>query len=1249
MGRPAGTYGANTLNSLYFGIGFSIILALLVALVGPMFVDWTAYRAAFETEASQLLGHPVYVRGTADARLLPYPSLRFTDVTIGEDDGKPLMTVREFDAEIELFPLLSGEVNVTAMHVKAPVLNVRIAEDGTFEWIPAEPRTAIDPGRVRLSQVDIIDGSLHVSDARHREPIVVDDINLTLDARSLVGPYKADGSVSVGGTRYDVKMATGSNDGSGRFPLKASLTTPAHPVALVLDGLLAARERRPEWTGKLGLSRIIAENDHETRPWTLSGDVAISSRQVLARSLEFSYGREDRPFSITGAATLHLDGTPNFEAVLTSRQLDLDRTLGKGPDAPVDLSGVLGALSDTLAGLPPPPIDGHVGLSIPGIVAGGNVISDVEFDVTTTDGGWTVDTLDAMLPGHSKFSAAGRLMTSVPVAFEGNVALDCEQPATLIGWWMPDRPKSLLDGFSASGHLSASADGFRLSELDAKLKDGRLSGEIGYVPARGTGKPRINLTLDADRLKLTDVEAAADLFSARGGSGPDVVVQAKVGELDAGDARAEEIDVSAALTDAVLDVDRFFVRSLAGARVSASGTIRDITTTPDGSIQLRLSAEKVDGLADLARALLPGTALAETFRRAASVLSPLALETSVTAKAAGQGTALSMEVKGNAASTDIAGTLSFKGRIDRWDEADTSVDLALSAPNGVTLMRQFGLDVGAVGAMGGGHLEVSSMGRPREGLALVAKAEMGPTDLALNGSLTLSPSAAPKAEVEASVKSPDVGGLLALTGSVLQGVVASTPVDLAAHMTMAGPKITIGDLKGTVDGEPMNGDLVLDRAGERPRLGGNLAMRSTSLAALGEMVLGPGILDFPIIESRNPWPEAPFGPALIDGFDSDVALSFGAVAISDGLTAHNVSFALRNSPSGTGFDEISAELAGGRAGGTLVVKRDLDGTAGITGTLSLKGAAASDLAWRRDDRPVVTGALSADIQIGATGRTIAGWIASLSGGGAFSMTDGALRSMTTRAFTPVIQLSDAGKGLAEDRIRQVFTDNVDVGDLAFKRVEATFTLAAGTLRAPNIVVTGGLGQSSGSATIDLSHRTLSSEWRLAASPDDAEATGGAGPQVAILFSGPMDHPVRKIDVTAFVSYLGIRTLEQETKRVLTMQADILERELLSRVVLRDREAQARRDRLAADARGRAEAEEAALAALKAAAVKPVPPKPEPAKVSQKPASAKSGDDFTDQIAAKIKSLQDAPVGTPLAPLPSTVIGPPPGGTSASSP
>lgn len=1212
-----------------------------MALVGPLFVDWTAYRAAFETEAAHVLGHKVSVRGTADASLLPFPSLSFSDVVIGDDPNAPLMTVGRFNMEIELFPLLSGEIHVTEMQVVQPELNVRIDENGAFEWMAVEGGIGINPSRVKLSGVDIEDGKLVVSDAHHSQPLVVDGIKARLDAPALAGPYKVEGTARTNGDTFTIKAATGAADGKGGFTLKANVRSAIHPVNANFDGQLKIASHRPTWAGKATLDRIIAKDDQATLPWSVTADLDISNRAVLAKALEFRYGAEERPFTISGVATLDLAAAPSFEAVLSARQIDLDRTLGEGPDKPVSFNNALAAFGATIAGLPVPSVPGRVGFDIPGVVVGGSIISDLRADLVTAPSGWTIDTLEAALPGKSSLAAHGRLSTAPTIGFDGDVTLSSDQPATLIAWWSPNRPRVGLDPFRLSAKVAASADGLTLEDVDARLDEGKVSGSLGFAPGAAGRKPRLTLALDADQLRLSDVQTIAGLATGQGGgAGADVVVKAAIGALIANDARAEGFDVSASLIDSTLDVDRLFVRSLSGARVTAAGTIRDVMTTPDGSIQMRVSAEKLDGIADLAKALIPDAAATSFLRDAAPHLGPASLEGTVQAKASGDGTAVKVELNGSAASTDIHGELGFKGRVDAWDAADISTDISLTGPDGAELMRQFGLAVPNIGRSGAGSLTLSAMGKSKDGLAVVLRGAMGPTEVTLNGSTTLKRGAAPSAELDLDLKSPDAGSLLVLSGNIVQGVIGSTPADVAAHLSIGNRKVLVNRIEGKFDDVPTVGDIAIDFAPNVPKVTGTLSFDEGSLAGLGEAILGPSAFEFPIVASRNPWPEAPFGAALIDGFDTDLALKFGRLDIEGAPPAKSVSLSLASNASGTGLDGIQATLAGGKLSGDLIIKRDLDGTAGVSGTLRLDGAAAEEFAWRRDDRPMVTGALSVDAQVNATGRTLAGWMSSLTGGGSFSIENGRLAHMTTRAFDQVIRLADAGKELSEDRIRQAFTDNVDMGDLAFDRLDSAFTLAGGTLRAPNIVVAGKDGATTGAATVDLARLSLDSEWRLSLDAGDA-AVGGGVPQVSVLFKGPVAAPSRRIDVTAFASYLGIRALEKETQRVLTMQADIQERELLSRQVLRDREALDRRNQQMLDARERAAAaalaEKAKAAALLAA---------QKAR-AEKPAAG----DPLDAIGRLLEKGTPAPVqpGAKLKQLPSSNVGLPPGGVTGAAP
>ena len=61
------------MQATLLGTAIAIILALVAALVGPLFVDWTQYRGVFEARASRMVGLPVRVTGAIDARILPTP------------------------------------------------------------------------------------------------------------------------------------------------------------------------------------------------------------------------------------------------------------------------------------------------------------------------------------------------------------------------------------------------------------------------------------------------------------------------------------------------------------------------------------------------------------------------------------------------------------------------------------------------------------------------------------------------------------------------------------------------------------------------------------------------------------------------------------------------------------------------------------------------------------------------------------------------------------------------------------------------------------------------------------------------------------------------------------------------------------------------------------------------------------------------------------------------------------------------
>src|SRR5437016_3578772 len=92
------------------GVSIAIILALIAALVGPFFVDWSQYRSVFESEASRLVGMPVRIAGAIDARIIPTPSVTLREIEIGRSGDEPRARAAELGIELGLGALVRGEL-----------------------------------------------------------------------------------------------------------------------------------------------------------------------------------------------------------------------------------------------------------------------------------------------------------------------------------------------------------------------------------------------------------------------------------------------------------------------------------------------------------------------------------------------------------------------------------------------------------------------------------------------------------------------------------------------------------------------------------------------------------------------------------------------------------------------------------------------------------------------------------------------------------------------------------------------------------------------------------------------------------------------------------------------------------------------------------------------------------------------------------------------------------------------------------
>lgn len=1233
-----------------------MILVLIAALVGPYFIDWTNYRSTFEVYAERALGHKVTVLGEADLKLLPAPSISFSDVRVGEAED-PLLVVSKFDMRVELPPLLKGEIRVIEMQLDRPHLALALDEDGRLDWLTAMTSDGalakLAPEDLAFEKVSIRDGALSIVDARSGETHRIDNGNLAVSARTLAGPFKASGSLTLNGAPYTVSLATGQARDDTGIRIKGELTPTDRPVNFGFDGMLQEADAAPAFDGRFTIASVVLD-EADPNTWQAEGSFSASISEVAVPDFEFRYGPEDRRLSMTGNADLVYAGDKRFEVRASSKQVDLDRLLGGGPQAPVGIEAAATQLIDALRAVPLPPIDGAVSMDVPALVAGGGIIQNVRLDLETMLGGWRIARLAGRLPGRTTVATQGDLGLEPAMSYRGAISVSSDQPGSLLGWWRrKDLGVSAMDPVSVEGRLNLVPEGAALDNLRLTLAGAEARGGLAYRKPR-SGNSVFSLSLDADRLDLDQIEGLAALIrpdrtttgTTEDPKGLDVSVRLRAKQVVARGVEGEGLTLEAEYSDGGVRIDRLFADDLAGARLDVDGEIRNLFSAPEGSVSGTLDARDLSGLVALAGSLLPETRFVERLEKAAASLVPAKFDAELKAAATGGGTDMALRLDGTAGGAETQLTAALKGRVDDWQAADVDLALSLEGPDGSRMLQQLGLDIIPVEAAGQGRLSLTAAGTPQDGLDLKVAANVGPSRLDGTGTLTLARDAEPAYRMALQAETSDLAPLALMAGRVLPVMTGTIPADFAVDLEGVGTALAVTRAEGSLGETRFEGRLEGDlepAPGERNRrFNGEVTLNRADLRSLSELVLGPDQW-FAAGDGTSMWPVAPFGAPLLDGIDVSLDFRADSLRLDEDTEVTSPRAELRLSPTLLRLDGLSGAFAGGSLQGSLSIRRT-EAEAAASGRVKLDGADLRQVSWRPEGRAVASGTLDLFLEFEGAGRSISAIVTGLTGGGTFSMENGTFLGLNPQAFPLVTRAVDAGLELEDDRIREVFLSHMAAGSLPFERVDGTLTLVGGRLSARNVVVDSEKAEIFGSAEVDLGSYALDADFSLQVDPGE-EAVTGAEPQVGLLFEGPADAPLRRIDIAPFTAYLTLRAFEQEVERVERLQAEILERDRLLRELKAQREARERQARLAAEAAQAAEEERLRLEQEQSGTGDPdqgeqensaLPEDSVPAPVTPAPrrqssvAPAAPAEPFADRIRALLETPGSEPIAAPAS-------------------
>jgi large subunit ribosomal protein L24 len=1114
------------LQTTLLGLAIAIILALVAALVGPLLLDWGSHRTLFEAEASRLIGVNVRVTGGIDARLLPSPRLMLHDIQIG--DGSETIRARSLGVEFALGSLMRGEWRAAELHLVGP--QVRLGLDSSGRLQAPNLAMTFKPDELSIDRLSIEDGTVLLADAASGTGLTLERVWFNGEARSLVGPVKGEGAVTVAGALYPYRVALGRVSEGGTLKLRLNVDPTDYPLNFEADGTLAVAGNTPGFDGMLALARPVgiglrrpgpAAGD-VTQPWRVGGKIKATAQSALMQDFEFQFGSEEQGFRLTGVADFKFGARPQFNGVLSGRQIDIDRAVsggGGGKQAPAAVIRQLLALG-TGAFRTSLPV--QLGIGIDQVTLGGNGLQNLRGDITSNASGWSLDRLEFRAPGLTQVRLSGRLAVGNDgVAFSGPAQIDSSDPKALALWLegRGDTTQGEIHPLSLHGDVTLASDRIAVEQLKAEFDRRPVTGRLGYRLASADRPAKLDAELKAPQL---DIDAALGFGRALLAGSTlerprEMTLAIEIGRasfsgIDAGNARVHmHVDPDG------LQVDRLMIGDIGGGSFSAAGRIEAKGNVPRGSFTVDLETTKAAAIATIAEKVVP-----ERIASAVRILERVG-------RAKLHGT---LDVAGDDKTSATGVRMAVTGTLDElrldararvsgdWQSHSVSVvemNATVDATAG-SLVKFAKLDEVVASGNGPAQLKASLKGPvggelafevqvAGEGLAakLIGKGKVPATGRVQGDALV---------EVrEAHLKPPRPGPGAAGAGQL--------PFRMSSRVALAAGALTFDDFDAKLGASTIHGRFRIDDASPR-RVEGALDTNVADGGSLLAIAIG-----LPRAVKDGPgwsWSSEPFGPGLFGRFAGEIAFRFGRVELLPNINGRDLRGTVRFGGDSIALDS-AGEIAGGKLAGTVTFRSAQDGLEAHV-KMSLAGADAAAL-FSGAARPPVTGLLNLSLEGEAIGLSAVALVGSAKGSGKIELTDAQLAGLDPRTFDAVTRAVDQGLMIEQGRIADIVRKSISTGRLSVGRAESALTVSAGQIRFSKPAFDSKDAALSVAGAFDLTDGLV--DVRLVLSGQSEVA--GARPDIFIALKGPMPDVSYSVDVSALTGWLTLRAVETQTKRL----------------------------------------------------------------------------------------------------------------------
>ncbi|WP_424627606.1 AsmA family protein [Bradyrhizobium sp. SYSU BS000235] len=1098
------------MQTTLLGLAIALIVALVAALIGPFFIDWNQFRPQFEAEASRVMGAPVRVDGTLDARLLPTPTLRLQSVTVGGDGDAGKVHADKLDVEFSLSSLMRGDWRASELSLNGFALDLGLDREGRFEWPASIGKFSL--GSLTIDRLNLT-GRMSLNDAASGTTFHIDDLIFNGDVRALAGVVRGEGAFTLQGTRMPFRVSSGqTNDGKGtRVRFSADHT--ARAVSGDLDGVLTFDAQVPKFEGALTLTRPADAKSNSTLPWKISSRLKANPSSATFDQIEAVIGPEESALRLTGGGDLGFGTSPQLRLTLSARQLDADRLLAKDAANSEPLR-LLPATRSLLTALPPLPIATHIELSAEQIALGGRSIQNFAASLQGGPDAWVVDKLELQSTGSTRLSLSGAIKPlGENAGFSGPFDLRTGTAKTLADWLQGRSFVSYRSELPVgiSGNLSVGKDQLSISAMKADIDGSPLEGRVAFQGARLDAEVK-SPSADLDDMKALLNSAAGPQFEWPSEAKLSVeIARAKLGGED-----VSPVIARLSYGPKVASIERLDIGRADNMAISGSGSFDRGGNT--GKLSFAATVPSLDRISGFIAPF--SSAVADRLNALAKTPEPARLKLSASLdKASDRNDRMNARAVLDIDSPQIKGAMTLaatppRTAVQSFDTAslertEFNVETTLASNQTTSMLKLLGLDGVLAAQDGPAKFESSVAGVWRAPLRVKAKLSGAGVDGDLQG--TADPLAEPStAALNVAIRHADLGAWFDIKPTNM----ASLDASLTSRVSMSGPTFKLEDIDSTIGGARVRGHLTLTR-GDETGIDGEIGMNTLDLPSVTALAFGATGHD----------PSEPLGRGLLRGWRGKLSFEALRAALPGSGELRPLKGAVKGDGKSLVLENVKGSIGGGEATVALDARQTVQGTS-INARLQLTNVDGTALRYRGLAMP--QGQTSLDMSLASQARSAAGLSGALSGAGTMTLKDARIAGLDPRAFEVGIRASDNGQAFDDESLKRIVDPVLSAGALPVASAQVPFTIRDGRLRVETTTIEGERGRVLVAGGYDLA--ADQADIRAVLSPIPTRPITGR-PEIRIDLNGSPDAMTRSIDVAALSSWLAMRAIDRETRRL----------------------------------------------------------------------------------------------------------------------